>query len=190
MKKNKNALELLNERAIKLARKITLAELETDTNRSGSFRDYVQFNLGSDAYAFDTSIVKEVLEPEEIVAVPCTPDFIKGVVSVRGHICPVIDLCSFLGLPGRDNRVDEASGNKVLFLSSSEMGFGVLIDEITDVFSVLDEDIKPLSVSNAASDRFSVGIINERIVVLDGSKILVDPALIVNEVVGGSIRNT
>ncbi|MBI9112863.1 chemotaxis protein CheW [Maridesulfovibrio ferrireducens] len=189
MKKNKNALELLNERAIKLARKITLAELETDTNRSGNSRDYVQFNLGSDAYAFDTSIVKEVLEPEEIVAVPCTPDFIKGIVSVRGHICPVIDLCSFLGLPGRDNRVDEVSGNKVLFLSSSEMGFGVLIDEITDVFSVLDEEIKPLSVGSAASDRFSVGIINERIVVLDGSKILIDPALIVNEVVGGSISN-
>ncbi|WP_291329755.1 chemotaxis protein CheW [Desulfovibrio sp. UCD-KL4C] len=179
--------ELLKDRAVRLARKRTSDDSVIESVLSGNSKDYVQFSLGLDAYAFDTSVVKEVLETEDIVSVPCTPDFIIGVISVRGHICPVIDLRSFLGASGGSEQTLFSAVKKVLVLSSSEMSLAVLIDEITDVFSVLDDDIMPRTAGNAASDRFSVGTINAKIVVLDGAKLLNASELIVNEVVSGSM---
>ncbi|SME87767.1 chemotaxis protein CheW [Desulfovibrio gilichinskyi] len=185
--RQENDKELLKERAVKLARKITSDEAGAEAARIGRSKDYVQFSLGLDAYAFDTSVVKEVLETEDIVSVPCTPDFITGVISVRGHICPVIDLRAFLGLSGGPERPFLAAVKKVLVLSSSEMKLAVLIDEVTDVFSVQNDDIKPRAAGNSGSDRFSVGTINAKVVVLDGVKLLDASELIVNEVVNGSM---
>ncbi len=179
--------ELLKERAVRLARKITSGDAGAESVRQGSSKDYVQFSLGRDDYAFDTSVVKEVLETEDIVSVPCTPDFIIGVISVRGHICPVINLRSFLGVSGGTEQTSFPAVRKVLVLSSPEMSLAVLIDEITDVFSVPDDDIMPRAAVNAVSDRFSVGTINAKIVVLDGAKLLNASELIVNEVVSGSM---
>ncbi len=166
--------ELLKNRAKKLALKVT-SDL-TDVAQDESSRDYVQFSVGGDGFAIETSIVKEVLETDEIVDVPCTPDFIRGVVSLRGHICSVIDLRIFLGLLGETS----ASNNMILFLSTGEVEFGILVDEITDVFPVSKDEIKHLPTGGASSDRYSLGITEGRVTILDGEKLLADPLLIVS----------
>ncbi|OEU67777.1 MAG: chemotaxis protein CheW [Desulfovibrio sp. S3730MH75] len=173
----KSDRELLMNRAKKLALKVTSDHAEVVQDKSS--RDYVQFSAGGDVFAIETSIVKEVLEPDEIVDVPCTPDFIRGVVSLRGHICSVIDLRIFLGLSGDTSK----SNSMILFLSTGEIEFGILVDEITDVFPVSKEDIKQLPTGGASSDRYSLGITEGRVVILDGEKLLADPLLIVNEAI-------
>jgi purine-binding chemotaxis protein CheW len=173
----KKSQELLKDRAKKLALKITDAHSKTQGGEDS--RDYVQFRVGGDAYALEISIVKEVLEPDEIVDVPCTPAFILGVVSVRGHICSVVDLRLFLKLPDVNNSMQ----SKVLSLSSGDIELGIIIDEVTDVFSISRDEIKPLSSGLADADRYSVGITENRVVILDGLKLLADPQLVVNEVV-------
>ncbi|WP_031479525.1 chemotaxis protein CheW [Maridesulfovibrio frigidus] len=173
----KNDHELLKKRAEKLALKVRSDRAEVMLDESAC--DYVQFSAGGDVFAIETSIVKEVLEPDDIVDVPCTPDFISGVVSLRGHICSVIDLRIFLGLSGDTSK----SHSMILFLSSGEIEFGILVDEITDVFSVSKDEIKHLPTSGASSDRYSLGITEGRVVILDGEKLLNDPLLIVNEAI-------
>ncbi|WP_154655367.1 chemotaxis protein CheW [Maridesulfovibrio hydrothermalis] len=170
--------ELLRKRAEKLARSVSAASLEEEAESKG--RDHVIFSMGGDVYAFETMLVKEVLEPEEIVSVPCTPDFLRGVVTVRGHIWAVIDLCSFLKV----GTIVNSARPKVLLLSSGEKEFGVAVDEVLDVLPVSRNELKPLSEGQDAVSRYSLGITEDRKNILDGNLLLREPLLVVNEFVG------
>jgi purine-binding chemotaxis protein CheW len=59
----------------------------------------VGFALGSEEFGVDISVVKEIIRMPIMTRVPNTPDFVVGVVNMRGKVIPVVDLCIRFGLP-------------------------------------------------------------------------------------------
>ncbi|WP_320009053.1 chemotaxis protein CheW [Maridesulfovibrio sp.] len=170
--------ELLRKRAEKLA--LQVSDLDSAECKSENDRDYVFFRLGPEVFCLETSIVKEVLIPDDIVAVPCTPDFHLGVISVRGHLWAVVDLCKFLGM--RNGLEAEHPG--VVLISSGDAEFCLAVDEIIGVNRILNTDIKSLPSGDDRISEYCLGITGDRRIVLDGSAFLHDESLIVNEFVG------
>ncbi|WP_320176212.1 chemotaxis protein CheW [Maridesulfovibrio sp.] len=178
--KRESDRELLRKRAEKLALKIS-AETTEEEQKSGA-REYVFFRMGSHTYGVETSVVKEVMIPEDIVPVPCTPDFHLGVMSVRGHLWAVVDLCVFLGTG--DKLDSERPG--VVLLADEETEFGVAVDEVIGVLPVEDAEIKFLPDGEKLLTGFSIGLTEDRRTILNGVALLREDSFIINEFVGGS----
>lgn len=91
---------------------------------------YISFNLNNNFYCIALDYVKEVLKDTTITNVPGTPEFIEGIMNLRGDYITVINLKNFLGLP------DEISYDKnpVIIVKCNELKLALLIDKINELF--------------------------------------------------------
>src|SRR5438445_1123245 len=101
---------------------------ESASTRAGK---YLLFRLGQEEYGIPVMKVREIIGQHDIAVVPNTPDFVKGVVNLRGKVIPIIDLRMKLGLPAeRTDRTCtvvvqiESQGNQILA--------GVIVDEVRE----------------------------------------------------------
>lgn len=99
----------------------------------------VSFFLDSDEYAFEVSDAVEVLRPSPFTHVPRTPEFLKGVVSVRGDMVPVIDLKNRLGLGAFEN----TPTGRVLVTAADDVRAGFLVDRLAGVEEIPKKLVKP-----------------------------------------------
>ena len=67
---------------------------------------YLTFTLGEEVFAVDVQKVREVLDFSSITKVPRTPDFMRGVINLRGRVVPVIDMRLKFGMEGTEESVD------------------------------------------------------------------------------------
>lgn len=140
------------------------------------------FMLAREDYALATNWVREVFPLREFAPLPGTPDFVLGIIHVRGRIVSVLDLGKFFELP-----VQGLSDlNKVIVLGDGKMEFGILADAIVGVRRILHADLQaPLPTLTGIRAEYLLGITRQRQVVLDGHKLLADPAIVVAAEVAG-----
>ena len=91
---------------------------------------YISFNLNKDFYCISLDSVKEVLKDTSITKVPGTPDFIEGIMNLRGDYITVINIKKFLDLPC-ENALDK---NPVIIVKCNELKLAFLIDQINELF--------------------------------------------------------
>ena len=131
----------------------------------------VVFSLLDDYYAFYGDDVKEILHLVNIYYVPGSPDFILGVVNIRGDIESVLNINKFLGLP--DSK--QTNHSRIAVAAKDDMRSGVLVDSIIDVIDVPVSSIKPpLSTLNNSLRDFVTGEMlydNKNVTLLDVEKI-------------------
>jgi len=101
--------------------------------------ELLSFRLGAEEYALPVADVREVLKIVQLTSVPNTPDYIPGIMSHRGTMLPVLDLCRRFGLAPGVN--DEKS--RIVIVGSSDEEAGLLVDRVTGVFRILPSEIKP-----------------------------------------------
>jgi purine-binding chemotaxis protein CheW len=101
--------------------------------------ELLSFRIGGEEYALMVDDVREVLKIVPMTMVPNAPDFILGVMSLRGKVTPIIDLCKRLGLqPGvRDEK------SRIIVVSTDEEDIGLVVDRVTGVLTVFPDEIKP-----------------------------------------------
>jgi purine-binding chemotaxis protein CheW len=117
--------------------------------------ELLSFRLGGEVYAVLVADVREVLKSYHLTTVPNTPDYTLGVMSLRGAMLPVIDLCKRFGLaPGAK---DEKS--RIVVVSSADEEVGLLVDQVTGVFRVLPDEIKPVPENLEQGAEFLRGIV-------------------------------
>lgn len=107
-------------------------ELEDSTN-------LVTFRLGSGEYAIDIMQAKEIIKMEKITLIPNAPDFVEGVINLRGNIIPIIDLKKRFNL-------EETEGDKntgIIIVKIEDVDMGIIIDSISKVVSISNSDIQP-----------------------------------------------
>ena len=97
------------------------------------------FRLADALFGIYGSDAKEVLEVKKITAVPGSPDFIVGIVNVRGDVEPVIDLCRFLQLPFER----ESDKVMVIIAQSGAMRSGIRVAAIEDVVEIPKSSVRP-----------------------------------------------
>ena len=91
-------------------------------------RQLVVFDLAGEAYGVNIGTVREIIRMQAVTHVPETPDFVEGVINLRGEICPVVDLKRLLGLP--EHGLTNATN--AVILHDAAMEFGVVADRVTD----------------------------------------------------------
>ena len=99
---------------------------------------YLTFGLANEEYGLEILKVREIIGMMEITAVPRTPDFIKGVINLRGKVIPVIDLRLKFGLPSTG--VTEETCIIVVDVHSVEMG--IIVDKVSEVLDIDSNDIE------------------------------------------------
>lgn len=107
-------------------------DLEDSTN-------LVTFRLGSGEYAIDIMQAKEIIKMEKITLIPNAPDFVEGVINLRGNIIPIINLKKRFNL-------EETEGDKntgIIIVKIEDVDMGIIIDSISKVVSISNSDIQP-----------------------------------------------
>lgn len=104
---------------------------------------YLTFMLGGETFAIGILHIKEIIEYGQLTTVPMMPDFIRGVINLRGAVVPVIDLSSRFG--GRRSEVTRRSCIVILELHVEEetQVIGVVVDAVNEVLEIAAGDIEP-----------------------------------------------
>jgi purine-binding chemotaxis protein CheW len=106
-------------------------------------RQYMTFKLGDELFAIDVAQVREVLEVSSITRVPTAPDYMRGVVNVRGQATPVVDLRLRFGLTPADDTVHTRIIVMELELDGEPAVLGGIADSVHEVIELDPSAIDP-----------------------------------------------
>ncbi len=104
---------------------------------------YLSFKLDEEEFALDISKVREVLDFTRITKVPQTPDFMKGVINLRGSVVPVVDLNMKFGIKNTEKTVNTRIIISEIDVDGEETILGVLADSVHEVIELEPENIEP-----------------------------------------------
>lgn len=106
-------------------------------------RTYLTFTLDEEDFAVDVINVKEVLDFTNVTKVPRTPDFMKGVINLRGSVVPVVDMRLKFGLEEADVTVDTCIIVMEVDMEGEATVIGALADSVQEVFELDPNSIEP-----------------------------------------------
>jgi purine-binding chemotaxis protein CheW len=163
------ARAVMDERARALAHPAAVATADT------AMLTVLAFSAGEERYGIEAHHVREVARLTDLTPLPGAPDFLAGVINLRGRILAVIDLRTFLGAGG-------SGAARIVVLGGDRAEFGVLAAADCEVHPLWPDEIlePPASLHGAARD-FVRGVTAGGLVVLDGEALLRDPRLFVDQ---------
>jgi purine-binding chemotaxis protein CheW len=165
------ARQVLEERAQVLARAPTQAPLASEV------LEVATFNLAQEHYAIETRYIREVVRLADYTPIPGAPNFLVGVINLRGEILAVIDLRKVLSIQEK-GLTDLA---RVLVLGGERAEFGIQADAVHEVRILrTDEILEPPGSAAGVGREFLRGVTNDTLIVLDGSALLQDRRLFVD----------
>jgi len=106
-------------------------------------RQYLSFKLDEEEFALDISKVREVLDFTKITKVPQTPDFMKGVINLRGVVVPVVDLNKKFGIKDTEKTVNTRIIIGEIEIEGDHMVLGILADSVHEVMELEPGHIEP-----------------------------------------------
>ena len=109
------------------------------TTSAEEVRDLVLFQVDDMICGLDTSLVQEINKQTEITVVHRAPDYVRGVMNLRGEIATIIDLRKKFRLESLDINKEM----KVVVLRLGSENIGLLVDSVTDVVMADSQDIAP-----------------------------------------------
>jgi purine-binding chemotaxis protein CheW len=130
----------------------------------GAQGEFLTFRLGAEEYGIDILRVQEIRSYEQPTRIANTPEFLRGVVNLRGVIVPIVDLRLKLGCPAEFNAF-----TVVIVLNVKGRVIGAVVDSVSDVCELGGDAIKPAPAMNSMVDMsFITGIANvgERMLIL------------------------
>lgn len=132
----------------------------------------VIFRLGQEEYGVDIMQVKEIIRMTNINKVPQVPEFVEGIISLRGEILPIIDLREKFGM----EKSEKTLATRIIVLNFNNMTIGGIVDEVAEVLRIPNDAITPPPpVIRGINSEYlkGVGQIDDRIIILlDMTKIL------------------
>ena len=119
------------------------------SNRQVATRDkeeaqYLTFILGGEMFAIDILTIKEIIEYGNLTAVPMMPDFVRGVINVRGAVVPVVDLSARFG-----RQISEVTRRSCIVIieanveGGDKQDVGVMVDSVSAVMEIPATEIEP-----------------------------------------------
>jgi len=106
-------------------------------------RQYLTFKLGDEVFAIDVAKVREVLDFTTITKVPRTPDFMSGVINLRGNVVPVVDLRLCFEMSQTQKTVNTCIVVVEVLLDGEAAVIGALADSVEEVIDLEPEQIQP-----------------------------------------------
>ena len=117
---------------------------------------YLSFKLGEEVFAINVSKVTNILEMSQITKIPKAPEYMKGVINLRGTVLPVIDLRLKFGLPEKEATVDTSIIVLSINLDGEMVMVGTQVDAVKEVLEFKTDDIAP---SPTIGSKYNSGFI-------------------------------
>lgn len=128
---------------------------------------WVTFRLGDETYGVNVMQVQEVLRMTEIAPVPGSPDYVLGIINLRGNVVTVMDTRKRFGLMPAE--ADDST--RIVIIEAEDQVVGILVDSVAEVVYLRQSDIEMApNVGNEESSRYIQGVANRK----EGLLILVD----------------
>ena len=141
----------------------------------------VVFSLANETYGIATDYVRDVQPLRQVTPVPCTPDFVVGVINIRGSIYSVIDIRSFFGVP----KQEITPATKVIVVDTEELQVGILADDVSGAMSVPRDEINPpLAAQATIKEEYIEGVTNDMLIILNLEALMQDERIVIHEEVG------
>mgnify|MGYP000370787417 FL=1 len=135
---------------------------------------YVTFRLADETYGLNVMQIQEVLRYTEIAPVPGAPDYVLGIINLRGNVVTVIDPRRRFGLA--DAEITDAT--RIVVMESANQVMGILVDSVAEVVYLKASEIETApNVGNEESAKFIQGVCNkdgELIILVEFDKMLSD----------------
>lgn len=148
---------------------------------SGSTNQFLTFTLAGEVFALDISSVREVLEFTGITKMPRTPEYVRGVINVRGRAVPVVDLRLKFGMEAAEPTVNTCVIIVEIKIAGEDTVIGALADSVREVLHLEPGDIEPAPRMGGAIDSsFIQGIGRQNdafIIILTIDKVFTDEEL-------------
>lgn len=106
-------------------------------------KQYLTFTLEDEVFALDIRKVREVLDFSTVTRVPRTPDFMRGVINLRGMVVPVVDMRRKFGMPATEKTVNTCIIIVELALAGETVVVGAMADSVKEVIDLEPEQIEP-----------------------------------------------
>lgn len=150
---------------------------------------HLTFKLDEEVFALDISKVREVLEYTSVTKVPQTPDFMCGVINLRGGVVPVVDLRLKFGMPEAEKTVNTCIIIVEVKLDGEITVLGALADSVQEVFEFEPDQIEPApKIGTRLKTEFIKGMgkrDEQFIIILDIDKVFSTDELAIVQGAGG-----
>jgi purine-binding chemotaxis protein CheW len=135
---------------------------------------FATFYVGHMLLGVDIKVVQEINRQSEITQVPHAPEYVRGVINLRGEVATVVDLRTILGLPKSNSNQQTRN----LIVHHQGEAIGLLVDQISDILTLRDDEINPPPTNvDGVDGRLMSGVCtleSEIVVLLDIDEVLSD----------------
>ncbi len=146
-----------------------MAENEASTAVAEATADlggkYLTFRLADEEYGLEILKVREIMGMMEITAVPRTPEFVRGVINLRGNVIPVIDLRLKFGMEA----VEQTEETCIIVVDVEGMEMGIVVDRVSEVLDIVAEEIQDAPSFGVSVDTdfiLGIGKANDQVTIL------------------------
>jgi len=128
-------------------------------------QEFLTFTLGAEEYGIEILKVQEIRGYDSVTTIANSPEFIKGVINLRGVIVPIVDLRIKFGVGDPDYN----EFTVVIVLNVRDRVVGVVVDSVSDVLTLEAEQIKPAPTFSSSFDTshlMGIGAVDDRMLIL------------------------
>ena len=146
-------------------------QVESSLGRLAQEGKFLTFALGNEEYGLEILIVREIIGYMEITHVPQTPEYIKGIINLRGKVIPVVDLRTHFGMDAIE--VTESTCIIVVEITQDDRHIetGIIVDQVSEVLDIANDQIEEApQFGSSVETNFILGMAK----VGDSVKILLD----------------
>ena len=147
-------------------------EIQEEDTQKGRF---LTFKLGEEVFGLEIKYVTEIVGIQPITNIPEVPEYVKGIINLRGKIIPVIDV----RIKFKKEPIEYDERTCIIVIDIDDISIGLIVDEVSEVATIKDEDIvPPPSYKTGFQNRYIKGVGKSK----DGVKLLLDSnKLLTNE---------
>lgn len=153
-----------------------------DNDTSIETNSFLTFIMNGEHFAVNVSKVTQLLEMQPITHVPKSPDYMRGVINLRGAVVPVIDTRLKFSLPFQENTIDTCIVVMSVEVDGEATKVGAIVDSVSEVIEISKDNIQDLpSVGQKQRAKYIEGVIKfeeKFIMVLDVDKVFASEELI------------
>lgn len=157
----------------------TLDQETTSTTRLAQEGKYLTFALGKEDYGIEILKVREIIGMINITSIPHMPNYVKGVINLRGKVIPVINLRLKFGMP----EIEAMAETCIIVITINDLLIGLIIDRVREVLDIKQNNIEPPpNFNNTHQTDFILGMgkVGDKVkILLNIEKILGDDMAIV-----------
>lgn len=147
------------------------------TTEDGDTKQYISFNVGTDLYAIEITMVREIKGWIPTTSLPNSPDYMRGVINLRGVIVPVFDLRTRF----RRGHTEPGKNHVVIIVTLKSRTIGILVDAVSDILTIAKQDILAVPDQDTnLENAFMAGLVavEEKMVALIKPELLFDMTLV------------